>query len=63
VKYKGFEKNDAAWVKVDAKRVTPSKIFGEMVIESASGDKISIAVTNPCTTVCVRGACWEKCTP
>ncbi len=62
VKLKGFEKDDNAWTsKVESKRGTPEKIFGEMVIESASGDKISIAFTNPCTTVCVGSRCYSRC--
>jgi hypothetical protein len=59
---KGFQKDNAAWNQVESKRATPDKIFGEMVIEGGSGEKIKIAFTNPCTYVCVGTLCYKRCT-
>ncbi len=59
---KGFAKDDKAWDKVKEKQSNdPNKIYGEMTIEAPSGDKINIAFSNPCTTVCVGTKCYVKC--
>jgi len=59
---KGFAKDDRAWDKVKEKKNNdPNKIYGEMTIEGPSGDKINIAFSNPCTTVCVGTRCYSKC--
>jgi hypothetical protein len=59
---KGFVKDNTAWTQVETmKRVNPNKVFGEMVIEGASGDMIIIVITNPCTYVRVGNTYYKKC--
>ncbi len=61
---KGFSQDDSAWAKVEEKkRDQPDKVFGEMELESASGETVRIIFTNPCTTVCIGSRCYQKCVP
>ena len=61
---KGFSQDDTAFAKIeDKKRDQPDKVFGEMELESASGETVKIYFTNPCTTVCFGRLCYQKCVP
>lgn len=61
---KGFSQDDAALAKMEEKkRDLPDKVFGEMELESASGETVKIYFTNPCTTVCIGIRCYQKCVP
>ena len=58
---KGFTKDDKAMDKVKEKKdKAPDTIYGEMVIEGTSGDRISIVFSNPSTTVCIGNRCYVK---
>ena len=61
---KGFSQDDAALAKMEEKKKDlPDKVFGEMELESASGEPVKIYFTNPCTTVCIGLRCYQKCVP
>ncbi len=61
---KGFAQDDSAYAAIEKKKQEqPDKIFGEMELESASGETVKIYFTNPCTYICFGTRCYLKCVP